>query len=668
MGIDLKGNVIEIDAIDFGRGVTMRLRPGTTDIEVLNGTFNAGDLAGVHQVGAGETLVINELGVDADFRIEGDTDINLLFIDASTDRVGIGTATPAALLDVDGISRASQLESDIATGTAPFIVASTTTVANLDAATAALAADSTLLGGLAATAYALLAGRAGGQILIGGTGASDNLTLRASSNADEGFVLVDNQEDGVSLEVLRLQSARATPANLDIISQNFYQPNSASAQFQFGRIESVISFVTSGTEGGRLGFICPVRLNAGAQTEIFRADGAGSIPGFVFNATDSTFIDFHVRGGAEAFLINADTGLDTVGIGGAAIANVQLLVEHDTNQVSSELLRLQSTRSVRANNDEVFLSFYNPDSGGAQDETARITGSVENVTAASERGRLLFLVQQHGSLIEMCRMQAEGATSESVVFNEFASDQDFRIEGTDEINLFVVDAALGLVAIGGGVQANVQLKIERDTDEVATEILRLQSTRATRADNDEIYLSFFQPNSAGTQIETHRLISIFTDVTAGTEDTRFRIQANRNGSLADMLNLGRLADGTSRFGILGTEATIQSTTQDFSTADSTHATRTAAALTDNTTGAAPDGTIADLTAFAASVAWDGAAVFPSAADETAIALIVTQTRDAIGELADQINKLRVDQVDTAAFINFVTTALVNHGILEDTGG
>ena len=45
-------------------------------------------------------LVINESGNDYNFRVEGDTDQNLLFVDAGTDRVGIGLATPNAKLTV----------------------------------------------------------------------------------------------------------------------------------------------------------------------------------------------------------------------------------------------------------------------------------------------------------------------------------------------------------------------------------------------------------------------------------------------------------------------------------------------------------------------------------------------------------------------------------------
>ena len=50
-------------------------------------------------------LTINEDGADVDFRVEGDTDANLLFVDASTDRVGIGTNSPAFKLHVNGTSR-----------------------------------------------------------------------------------------------------------------------------------------------------------------------------------------------------------------------------------------------------------------------------------------------------------------------------------------------------------------------------------------------------------------------------------------------------------------------------------------------------------------------------------------------------------------------------------
>ena len=48
----------------------------------------------------GGSFVFNEAGADKDARFEGDTDANLLFLDASTDRIGIGTSSPGQKLDI----------------------------------------------------------------------------------------------------------------------------------------------------------------------------------------------------------------------------------------------------------------------------------------------------------------------------------------------------------------------------------------------------------------------------------------------------------------------------------------------------------------------------------------------------------------------------------------
>jgi hypothetical protein len=45
-------------------------------------------------------VVFNDAGADVDFRVEGDTDANLLFVDASADTVGIGTSSPSYPLQV----------------------------------------------------------------------------------------------------------------------------------------------------------------------------------------------------------------------------------------------------------------------------------------------------------------------------------------------------------------------------------------------------------------------------------------------------------------------------------------------------------------------------------------------------------------------------------------
>lgn len=88
---------------DNNAGITLRTRLSvdmayfTRDILYFQ-TNNADRL----RIGLSEA-VFNEPGNNYDIRIEGDTDANLFFSDASTDRIGIGTATPGFKFDVNGM-------------------------------------------------------------------------------------------------------------------------------------------------------------------------------------------------------------------------------------------------------------------------------------------------------------------------------------------------------------------------------------------------------------------------------------------------------------------------------------------------------------------------------------------------------------------------------------
>jgi len=64
-------------------------------------TFNVAT-AGVERMELGATTIFNEDGADVDFRIEGDTQANLFYVDAGNDRIGIGTSSPTASLQVKG--------------------------------------------------------------------------------------------------------------------------------------------------------------------------------------------------------------------------------------------------------------------------------------------------------------------------------------------------------------------------------------------------------------------------------------------------------------------------------------------------------------------------------------------------------------------------------------
>jgi hypothetical protein len=78
---------------------------GTASINI-NGTVGAttpaaGAFTTLNTSGA---VVFNEAGANVDFRVEGDTEPNLLFVDASADNVGIGTSSPAQKLHISSAS------------------------------------------------------------------------------------------------------------------------------------------------------------------------------------------------------------------------------------------------------------------------------------------------------------------------------------------------------------------------------------------------------------------------------------------------------------------------------------------------------------------------------------------------------------------------------------
>ncbi len=74
---------------------------GTASINI-NGTVGATTAAtgSFTTLNTSGQVVFNDAGADVDFRVEGDTNNNLLFVDASADAVGIGTNAPAVLAHV----------------------------------------------------------------------------------------------------------------------------------------------------------------------------------------------------------------------------------------------------------------------------------------------------------------------------------------------------------------------------------------------------------------------------------------------------------------------------------------------------------------------------------------------------------------------------------------
>jgi hypothetical protein len=133
-GGKINDNLDDLDAIfkGDGTGTSVGLNVGSGKTLAVAGTLTVSGAASTidaaaigattPDTGAFTTLTasgavtFNDAGANVDFRVEGDTDANLLFVDASADNVGIGTSSPAQKLDVNGAIKASMVVTESSMG------------------------------------------------------------------------------------------------------------------------------------------------------------------------------------------------------------------------------------------------------------------------------------------------------------------------------------------------------------------------------------------------------------------------------------------------------------------------------------------------------------------------------------------------------------------------
>ena len=92
------------------------IRFQTNDINLTAGGNN---LFRVDGNSSQKTVVVNEAGIDLDFRVESDTVDHALFVEGATGNVGIGTASPGATLTVNGNIEATEKSFNIEHPTKP---------------------------------------------------------------------------------------------------------------------------------------------------------------------------------------------------------------------------------------------------------------------------------------------------------------------------------------------------------------------------------------------------------------------------------------------------------------------------------------------------------------------------------------------------------------------
>lgn len=102
---DVQADPENFSRVDLQAGTDMKIesyKRGAATLRDLVFGVDDGLFTEAERIKKTET-VVNEQGIATmDFRVEGDTDPFMIFVDASVDRVGIGEGVPTSTLDVDG--------------------------------------------------------------------------------------------------------------------------------------------------------------------------------------------------------------------------------------------------------------------------------------------------------------------------------------------------------------------------------------------------------------------------------------------------------------------------------------------------------------------------------------------------------------------------------------
>jgi hypothetical protein len=384
-------------------GTLTATRPANADdgVQKVGVVLRSHPSAGVIQIaGAFRTNDISNNMSDAVFRVSDDGDSTAIMQFQCS---GITTATTRTLTvpDASGTITLNDATQTLAnkTLTTPTIASFTNaTHDHTNAAGGGQIDHGSAVTGLTDddhTQYALLAGRASSQVLTGGTGASETLTLKSTSNATKGTVLVEEAsafelKSGTSAMALRLYepsgsgtnytsfSAQAQAGNVDYVLPN---ADGSSGQFLSTNGSGSLSWSTPAGSGDVSKVGTPVDSQIGVWT------GDGTIEGdvdFTFDTSTNTLAIAGVgdtsilsMGGINV-LVDSPRGTMTLSNVDALDAATEATIEAAIDTLSN----LTTTGALNAGS--ITSGFGNIDIGSSTfDTTGAVTGGAATMTTMS---------------------------------------------------------------------------------------------------------------------------------------------------------------------------------------------------------------------------------------------------------------------------------------------
>lgn len=336
--------------------------------------------------------------------------------------------------------------------------------------------------------YALLAGRSGGQTLIGGTAASQNLTLQSTSNATRGQVIVSDEllANGFGY----FEAGMYSVDGLGGTDSEAYGSGAAT----FGLDRSLVIGPRASNSGAATGDSMSIGVDAISSDNSIAIgnDSSSGLDSIVMGngASTSNSGSIVIGMGASGALIDVVIGNDAIGsgigqnvvIGGQASCSGSSSVALGYNATDggfSNSFAMGANASCTAASQFVFglnptqfflgrVTAASPTSISAKtiavgDRTGSNTAGTGNLTIRSglgtgtgTRSRIVFqtpVVAASGTtphtLADRLRL-----TETEAVFNEDSQDTDFRIECDTDTHCFFLDAGAGTVSIAASAASD----------------------------------------------------------------------------------------------------------------------------------------------------------------------------------------------------------------------
>lgn len=379
-----------------------------------------------------DSRFLNVSGEASNVTMTGDltVDTNTLFVDSSTNRVGVGTLTPAEELDVSGDAPSVQLSSTNASGR-NYGLQSTN-----------------------AGVFALYDGTAGANRIVVSSGGDVAVGTNATNpvgHSKNNFSIADYSSNGFGSITIGGSTA-LSGGNIGLI--DFYNDTAAGPDDVIARIS-----VNRG-DSNDSGDLRITTVNAGVESlnALFPEEG-----GAIFNGSSRADGDFRVEGDALTHALFVDSTNSYVGVGEsvpAAPLHVSTTAQNtalfDSNHVSGTSLFIRNSNSSVDSSAMLGFAPANDISGVTITAIAEEDFSV----AANRTARLEIDTRDNGNFQNRLTLSRTEA-----VFNDDSDATDFRVASDSRTHTLFVDASTSTVNIDQSANFHGnRLNIEKSDD------------------------------------------------------------------------------------------------------------------------------------------------------------------------------------------------------------